>query len=190
MKFISFLCLFATSVNIDAQTHGQLKLSKSLNESRMGKWVQNDFSVWIDMNELEQFCQQAIGGFVYTLNNYRFTDSIAGVTFYKESQKRYELAIEQLQKAPHGFDLRKLIVYLGPNSSNQNSTYSVVVESRVKLMLFSGNAVVYFKGKRIDSLQYVSESNRDNWLNSAICTSYYYENANNIIYKDCKSYGW
>ena len=57
-------------------------------------------------------------------------------------------------------------------------------------MLFSGNAVVYFKGKRIDTLHVKSEPTGGDILNHGICSTYYYENTNNILFKDCRIYGW
>lgn len=190
MKYFLFLYAVIFSFNIHAQNGATLKLSTTLNETRMGTWVQKDYTVWIDMNELEKYCQQEIGSFEYTLKHYQYADSGQGARFYNDSKKRFEVALEQLKNAPHGFDLQKLKLYRGPNSPQKDTLLSDVLESRVKSMLFSGNAVVYYKGKRIDALQYVSKTIGDNPLNHGTCTDFYYDNPKNIIYSDCVIYGW
>lgn len=189
MKLYLSILLVVFSLSLQAEGTSQLKLSTTLNESRMGKWVKNDFVVWIEMNELERFLKESVSTFAYSLNNYTYTDS-SGVIFYRNSTTRYEKAIAQLQQAPHGLDLRTLIVYRGVDNKKNDVGNSGVIESRVKQMLMSGNAVVYYKGKRIDALQVSYESIGDNLLNSGTCASFYYENMNHLLYKDCQIYGW
>jgi hypothetical protein len=65
---------------------------------------------------------------------------------------RYLRAADQLKAAKNGFDLKSLVVYIGPENQTQNQCKSVTVDIMVRQALEKGNAAVYYKGKRIFSL--------------------------------------
>jgi hypothetical protein len=63
-------------------------------------------------------------------------------------------AINQLNDSINGFDLRRLILYVGPENIERNKGNSVEVVLYVRQCLEKGNVVVFYKGMRIYKLKY------------------------------------
>jgi hypothetical protein len=60
---------------------------------------------------------------------------------------------KQLKTMTNGLDLKKLVLYLGPENEENNKGNSYEIESLVKNALEKGEAMVYYKGSRIFKLQ-------------------------------------
>lgn len=189
MKSYLFLFLVTFPVRSFAQTDTSIGLSKTIDESRMGHWSQGDYDIQVGMNDLETSIRKANDGFLNAMATYKFPDS-SGAIFYKNSSDRYLLAANQLKNAQQGFNLRKLILYDGPNLNQSNVGNSQVVLKFIKDLFYKGKTVVYYKGERIYTFKIQSINIGETILDQGTETSIYVDDVNNYLFKDSQLYGW
>jgi hypothetical protein len=170
------------------QNHYQIKLSDTLNETRMGLWAEGDYKIYIELDIVETSFRNTGKGFIINAGvSDNYEDSFAAV--YNLTAKRYLKAVDQLQNAENGFDLRKLVVYYGPENKKENLGNSFAVESVVKQLLENGRAAVYYKEKRVFNLNKRDEP-QGVGLDFGYTITIYFEDVENYIYKYHKILGW
>ena len=88
-------------------------------------------------------------------------------------------------------NLRTLILYNGTEDIRQNNGSSTIVGNAVKQLVEQGKAIVYYKGKRIFTLQRSSELiNQNDILNHGYETRIFYDDKENCIFRDYQIMGW
>jgi hypothetical protein len=189
MKCILFLFLLILSFSGQSQTFGEIKLSKEVNEERMGLWTKGDYKVYVALSSIASNFQSSSKSYSEAALTYQFTDS-SGPAFYKQTAERYQVAADQLEKADDGFDLRSLIVYLGIENENENQGNSMVVESFIKQMVKSGKAAVFYKGERLFVLKSRYESRGEGILDHGYEIRIYVDDPDNYLFTEYQHLGW
>lgn len=184
--FLLFLLPFA-SFNLHAQV--TIELSKDMDESRLGYWQKGDFTIYVQMEELEHRYRQTGEGYLNAIKTNGYSDSTNA--FYQATADRYLLAADLLKNAEYGFKLNDLILYYGPFDEKQNIGNSTLLEQDVRRIVESGQAVVYNNGSRIYTLKIGYESyGGDFILTQGTQITIYYDTIENYLFKYSQSYGW
>lgn len=162
----------------------QIQLSDTLNESRMGVWTNGNYKICADLTYLTEWLQKEHAGLVDALEHPYKDDTLAAerCRLYAE---RYLKALTQLQSAEHGFDLRQLVLYIGPDNPGQNKGNSATVETFIRQMTERGEAVVYYKEKRIYTLQKQVE-----WDSIMSVVWMFYENKSDAAFQFIGHLNW
>ena len=183
-----FLPLYGHSQSsVDSLGGYDLPLSTTLDESRMGVWQQDNYKIYVELGDLEKRFRDTGKGFLNAANNNGYADSVASL--YLLTSIRYLDAADQLKNAEYGFDLRKLVIYLGLNDEAQNLGNSFVVESTVQEILKFGLVVVYYKGNRISKLKQLFEPQVAGFYYATNITIYY-DDPNDYVCSYYQHYGW
>jgi hypothetical protein len=135
----------------------QIQLSKNLNETKMGVWKIGDYIIQIELKAFEDYCQENYLSLLNALENQYKNDSNM-TSICTDYANRILNTINQVKKAENGFDLKKLVMYVGKDSNEKNKGNSIDVENYVRQKVESGNAVLFYKGNRIYSLQKLIEN--------------------------------
>ena len=90
---------------------------------------------------------------------------------------RYAKAVDQISRAENGFDLRSLVVYIGPDNIKDKEMLTSDVNQYVQKLVQEGQAIVYYKGQRIYRLKIHFEMD---FIRSIY--TYYYETISNSIF--------
>ena len=163
---------------------------------RMGKWVKGDYTVYISLDTLSMYfrrCQQSI---TISLDYYKDKDSNLA-NYFRATQNRYGRAATQLEQGENGFDLKTLIIYEGMENPNRNLEDSRILENYIKQLVEQQKALVYYKGQRIFTLCYISES-IDNGgaltvseiLNHGVTTKAFFDQPDNCLFHEYTHLGW
>ena len=187
MKNILFLLLVISPFFCVAQDIHEIKLSGSLNETRMGKWTMGDYSVYIEMSSLETSFRNTGNSYLKSVSGYPNDDSTA--IFYKLTAQRYLEAADQLHNAGNGFDLKSLRVYYGPGNENENSIHSFIVQNYVRRLVKSGMSAVYYQGKRVYILKRLHKQEGEG-LSYDYLSLIYFDDIENCLFKDYHHVGW
>lgn len=139
--------LLMQSIAIDSQML-EIRLSDTLKEGRMGVWQNGDYHLWLNLEDMEKSFRIDYHDLTNAVNTQYKNDTltVARIQMYAA---RYLRAADQLKAAKNGFDLKSLVVYIGPENQTQNQGNSVTVDIMVRQALEKGNAVVYYMGQRI-----------------------------------------
>ncbi len=129
MKLLFFFLLLFLNFTVFSQADWEIKLSKSMPETRMGKWTVGDYTVLISFDTI-----------AVMLRNYKATAT------------RYDIAATQLEQAKNILDLQSLVIYQGREDSTQNAGNSRFLRQQIDHFVQRGNAIVYYQGKRIFTL--------------------------------------
>jgi hypothetical protein len=189
MKQLLFLFLLLPFAQLSLQAQVTIELLKDMNESRLGYWQKGNFTVYIQMDELEHRYRQTAEGYLSAIKTNGYNDSTNA--FYQATADRYLLAANLLKTAEYGFQLNSLILYYGPFDEKQNMENSTLLEQDVRRMVESGQAVVYNNGSRIYTLKIGYESyGGDFILTQGTQYTIYYDTLENYLFKYSQSYGW
>ena len=204
MKALVLLFLAALHIPGSAQHVVEINLSKTLDETRMGHWTTGDYTVYIELGALETSFRNTYSNYLAASKNLSMEDSVT-YTLNTLAAKRYLAAADQLQAADQaqtplplrgispgmgeGFDLRKLIIYYGPENDTANSGSSPIVESYVRQLVESGTAAVVYKGKRIFTLKNLQESEGIG-LDFGYNVKVYFNDPENCLFKYYRHLGW
>ncbi len=126
----------------------QIQLNDKLDTLSCGKWVTGDYAFYVNLPVYINFLENDYAGLQRATMELASTDT-ANLVRYHGYSKRYYTAINELKAAQSGFDLRKLVLYIAPESEERNKGNSPDVELYVRQLIERGEAVVYYKGKRI-----------------------------------------
>lgn len=186
------LCLFtlALSLSCNAQTQYAIELSNSIVEGRMGLWLKGDYKIYADMDTIKATFKSTIHDYENAISRCSDKDSFL-VKYYSATSKRYQTAVNLLDNANNGFDLRTLIIYNGLEDENQNIGNSSLVESNIKHLVEMGRAIVLYKEKRIYKLWRLSQyQDEGGILNSGYVIRTYFDDVENCIFQEYIHMGW
>jgi hypothetical protein len=190
MKFTLLLFISAFSLTVSSQSDWKIELSRDLKEARMGVWEIRDYKIYVGFEQLETNFRRTAESSTNAISYYGDKDSNL-VKYFNDNAKRYQTAADQLAHAHHGFDLRSIILYPGIEDKKQNVGNSRLVEGEVKQLVEKGNAIVYYKGKRIYTLTCKSEYYEEGGiLNSGYEVRTYVDDVNNFVFHDYQHMGW
>lgn len=189
MKLFLITFLLVVVFCSNAQSKSNLLLSKNIDESHIGWWTKDNFIIGIKIEVLEKKLNASCNSFQYAIDNYTFADS-SGLAFYKDNLERYSHIADQLKNEKNDFNLQKIILYDGLYDEVKEKGNSTVIENIIKNELSAGNAIVYFKGIRIYTLQTIYEIIDTDFVSHNSCYTIYYDTIENLLYKDCSVYGW
>jgi hypothetical protein len=151
MKWL-FLPLFLfLNLTAFSQDLWEIKLSTHLPETRLGKWTVGDYTVLVSLDTISVMLRKGQESLINAIAYYGDQDSNL-VNYYKATAKRYDIAATQLEQAKNGFDLQSLIIYEGREDIRQNTGNSRFLKDQIDHFVQKGNAIVFFKGKRIFTL--------------------------------------
>jgi hypothetical protein len=130
----------------------EIQLNPSLDTLKSSCWENGDYKIYIKTEAFIAYLQNEYSSLVRAMeleiNKYSLT-----LARYNLYANRYLKAINQLDTTENGFDLRQLILYIGPENSDRNKGNSDIVELYVRMAVENGNAPVFYRGKRIFKLK-------------------------------------
>jgi hypothetical protein len=191
MKYLLFIGGLMLRLIAFAQSNQPpLELSKNLEIFKTGVWINGDYTIYIDRSILVTHFRLEAQNATKSKEYYNEKDSNL-VNYFTGSATRYQRAADQLENGSDKMDLRTLILYNGTEDMRQNNGSSTIVANEVKQLVEKGNAIVYYKGKRIFTLQCTSELiNQNDMLNHGYETRIFYDDKENCIFKDYRIMGW
>jgi hypothetical protein len=185
----TLLLLILTLINFAySQTISEFTLSNDIPETRLGIWEKGDYKSLIEIDALTINFKNAVAGYSKYIE-YTYTDSLSRL-FYNQMITRYNVAIEQLEKAKNNYDLKNIVLYYGLDDAERNKEKSVIVEENVMQFVKYGKAIVYYKGDRIYTLKSKTILTGDEILNRGYETKVYYNNPDNCINIYYYHLGW
>ncbi len=162
----------------------------------MGKWTVGDYTVLVSMDTISVMLRKVQESLINGIAYYGDQDSNL-VNYYKATEKRYGIAATQLEQAKNGFDLQSLIIYEGREDIRQNIGNSRFLKDQINHFVQKGNAIVFYKGKRIFTLCRSSEhSNQGRMespsdiLNNGYEIRTFYDEPDNILFFEYHHLGW
>jgi|LakMenEpi03Aug12_release.lakeMendotaPanAssembly.Ray.scaffolds.fasta_scaffold347162_2 hypothetical protein len=165
MKAMLFSFLVILNFTVFSQNLWEIKLATSMPETRMGKWVVGDYTVFVSMDTISVMLRKEQEHMIKAIAYYGDQDSNL-VNYYKATATRYNMAASQLEQAQNGFDLQSLIIYQGREDSSQNTGNSRFLRVQVDHFVQRGNAIVFYQGKRIFTLCRSSEQSNQGRMES------------------------
>ena len=165
MKAMLFSFFVILNFTVFSQNLWEIKLSTSMPETRMGKWVVGDYTVFVSMDTISMMLRKEQEHMIKAIAYYGDQDSNL-VNYYKATATRYNMAASQLEQAQNGFDLQSLIIYQGREDSSQNTGHSRFLRVQVDHFVQRGNAIVFYQGKRIFTLCRSSEQSNQGRMES------------------------
>jgi hypothetical protein len=197
MRFLFLLSVLVHVFSASAQNSWEIELSNNITNTRMGVWKTGDYSIFVELDSINNYLNQIREGHARSYNFYCDNDSNLA-SYFEASLNRYEIAVHQLNSAPKGFDIQALIVYDGIEIYELNTSKSTIVERLIKQFVEKGNAIVYYKGQRIFKLTCLSSIiNSENTtqsisdiLNRGHEIKTYFDNPENCIFSEYYILGW
>lgn len=184
------LCLFFFSLPhlSQAQYTHQFELSKSMNESKMGYWTKGNYTIYIDLIELESNFRTSSKEYNEAALNYKFVDSNS-IILYKKTARKYLEAADIISNVSNGFDLRK--VRFDTDSAEYSNLYTLPKLENLLLQKFTqGKAALYYKGQRIYTCKFQTESYGKEILDHGMTTTYYCDTISDYVFKESRHLGW
>ena len=180
-----------------SQDSWEIKLSTHIPQTRMGKWTVGDYTVFVSLDTISVMLRKGQENMINAIAHYGDRDSNL-VNYYKATEKRYGIAATQLEHAKNDFDLQSIIIYEGQEDIRQNKGDSRYLKNLVDQFVQKGNAIVYFKGKRIFTLCRSSESTNQGSgmetaseiLNSGYEIRTFYDDPGNFLFFEYYHLGW
>ncbi len=129
----------------------EIHLKDSIDPLECGLWKNGDYALFIQIQPFIESLQNDYSALLQSMQN-DFKNDSATLIRYKIYAARYLKAINQLIEAESGFDLWRLVLYVGSENAEQNKGNSVDVEIIVRKALEKGDAAVFYKGQRIFKL--------------------------------------
>jgi hypothetical protein len=171
-----------------AQTIHQFELSKTMNESKMGYWTKGNYTIYIDLNTLESNFRASSKQYNEASVSYTFTDSNGSKVYY-ETARKYHEAAEILKHTSNGFDLRK--IRFDTDSAEYSNIYTLPkLENLIMQNFTSGKAALYYKGQRVYTCKFQTESFGKEILDHGMTTTYYCDTVSDFVFKKSQHLGW
>jgi hypothetical protein len=191
MKYLLFIGVLMLHLIGFAQTkQPPLELSKNLEAFKSGVWINGDYTIYVDRSILAANFRLEAQNATKSKEYYGDKDSNI-VNYFMGNATRYQKAADQLENGNDQMDLRSLILYNGTEDIRQNVGSSTIIGTAVKQLVEQGNAIVYYKGKRIFTLQRCYELiNQNDILNHGYETRIFYDDKENCIFRDYQIMGW
>ena len=176
----TLLILILTLINLAySQTISEITLIKDTPETRLGIWKKGDYKTLIELDALTSNLKNAVTGYSKYIE-YSYTDTLSTL-FYNQMITRYNVAIEQLEKAKNNYDLKNIVLYYGLDDMDRNKESSAIIEENVMQFIKRGKAIIVYKGERIYSLKSKFTLTGDDFLNRGYETKVYYETPDNCV---------
>jgi hypothetical protein len=196
MKLLLFFLILLFKFTAFSQADWQIKLSKSMPETRMGNWTVGDYTVLISLDTIAVMLRKEQESMINAIAYNGYLDSYL-VNYYNATAKRYDIAATQLEQAKNGLDLQTLIIYQGREDSTQNTGHSRFLREQINHFVQRGNAIVYYQGKRIFTLCRSAEpSNQGRMetpsdiLNHGYEIRTFYDVPENLLFYEYYHLGW
>jgi hypothetical protein len=196
MKLLLFFLILLFKFTAFSQADWQIKLSKSMPETRMGNWTVGDYTVLISLDTIAVMLRKEQESMINAIAYNGYLDSYL-VNYYNATAKRYDIAATQLEQAKNGFDLQTLIIYQGREDSSQNTGHSRFLREQINHFVQRGNAIVYYQGKRIFTLcRSAEQSNQGRMetpsdiLNHGYEIRTFYDVPENLLFYEYYHLGW
>lgn len=130
----------------------EIQLNPSLDTLKSSYWENGDYKIYIKTQAFIAYLQNEYSSLVRAMQLEINKDSLT-LDRYNLYATRYLKAINQIDTNENGFDLRQLILYIGPENSERNKGNSEIVELYLRMSVENGNATVFYRGKRIFKLK-------------------------------------
>ena len=163
-----------------------IQLASSIQANRFGYWQNGSYTIYINIDTIVHMIKRDYKDLIRAREAYK-TDTVnyARHTLYIN---RFFKAYNQLKTSRSTFDLKKIVVYIGPENKEQNRGNSGLIDLYLKRLVFAGNAIVYYKGRQIYTLQ-VSEQADSGTMFSSV-TKIFYDSIENCIYTEQRWQQW
>ena len=196
MKLLLFFLILLFNFTAFSQADTEIKLSKSMPQTRMGQWTVGDYTVLISLDTIAVMLRKEQESMINAIAYNGYLDSYL-VNYYNATAKRYDIAATQLEQAKSGLDLQTLIIYQGREDSSQNTGHSRFLREQINHFVQRGNAIVYYQGKRIFTLCRSAEpSNQGRMetpsdiLNHGYEIRTFYDVPENLLFYEYYHLGW
>jgi hypothetical protein len=195
MKLFLLLCLLL-NFSAHAQSEWVINLATQAPDARMGVWAKRDYSIMVSLDSLSLHLRRSQHDLKRSIDYYVDKDSNL-LNYFTATAKRCDTAATILEQAENGFDLKTLSIYEGTENSNRNLEDSRILENYIKQLVEQQKAIVYYKGQRIFTLCYISES-IDNGgaltvseiLNQGYTTKAFFDQPDNCLFHEFYLMGW
>ena len=154
----------------------ELLLNPSIDSTRCGVWETGDYKISIPLQPLTDNIEKNYLTLMDAMENDSRMDTSL-YNFYKITADRHLVVLNQLKAAKHGLDLRKLVLYVGLDNIEYNKGSSTAIELFVRSKLEKGEAIVHYKGQRINKMNIVTYADL---VMSTI--KMYYDDENNFAF--------
>ena len=177
MPLLTFLLIATQSLALPMDTtRMELLLNPSIDSTHCGVWETGDYKISIPLQSLKDYFEENYLSLIGVNEKEPQMDS-ATYNRYKIYADRYLVALNQLKAANHGFDLRQLVLYVGLENIEYNKGSSAEIELFVRSKLEKGDAIVQYKGQRINKMNIVTHADL---VMSTI--KMYYDDENNFAF--------
>lgn len=129
----------------------EINLSDSIDTSQFGFWESGDYKILINTKPVITYCEEGYHALIQSQK--QLVNDTNEFNRYQKYIDQLSTAQKKLKSDTNGIDLRKIALYFGPENDYLNKGNSYEIESLVKNALEKGEAMVYYKGSRIDKLQ-------------------------------------
>lgn len=129
----------------------EIELSDAIDTNQYGVWETGDYKILVNTIPIITYCEDGYKALIQSQKQY--VNDTNEFNRYQEYIDRLSMSEKQLKTMTNGLDLKKLVLYLGPENEENNKGNSYEIESLVKNALEKGEAMVYYKGSRIFKLQ-------------------------------------
>jgi len=136
----------------------KVQLLTTVDTAQCAVWKTGDYALYVELKPLTDHFQRECAGLEQAIQDLP-KDDTASLRRYQVYAARYVKACNQLKAARNGFDLRQLVVYIGPENGERNKGNSQDVEVYVRTALERGQVAAYYKGQRVFTLHKVIYSN-------------------------------
>ena len=194
---ILFLSLFLiATLSVFSQSLWGIEQSHEKPVPRMGVWTKGDYSIMVSLDSLSSHLRRSQHDLKRSIDYYADKDSNL-LNYFTATAQRYNVAATLTENAKNGFDLNTLIIYDGVENPKRNLEDFAILERYLKQCVEQGKAIVFFKGKRIFSLCYQSESNNkggeltvSDILNNGYTTKAFFDQPDNCLFYEYTHLGW
>ncbi|MBI1266166.1 MAG: hypothetical protein GC193_01920 [Cryomorphaceae bacterium] len=129
----------------------EIQLTDTIDLTRAGLWQIDDYKIYVELKSIEEYLTLNYESMIRNNETTVFTDSV----YQKRCVQYAELhktALDQVQQAENGFDLRNLKLYFWMDKVD-SKTQSHDIEMVVRQAVLSGQAAVIYQDKRIFKLK-------------------------------------
>jgi hypothetical protein len=196
MKLLFSTLLLLLNFLAHAQTEWVIKLSDQGPDARMGVYTKGDYSIMVSLDSLSSHLRRSQHDLKRSIDYYMDQDSNL-LNYFTATAQRYHIAATLTENAKNGFDLKTLIIYEGNENSKRNLEDFAILERYLKQLVEQQKAIVFFKGERIHTLCYLSESNYKDGelsvseiLNNGYTTKAFFDQPDNCLFYEYTHLGW
>lgn len=131
--------------------HSEIQLSDTIDLTHAGLWEIDNYKIYVELKSIEAYLKVNYESLVRNNETMVFTDSVyqRRCILYAE---RHKIALDQIQHAENGFDLRQLKLHFWADSADPK-VQSHDIEMLVRQKVESGQAAVFYHDQRIYKLK-------------------------------------